>query len=466
MATTKIKAPPKRTGAEVLALLKLTSDRKTLGYATKMANLINFIHLTADIRIGAEVVEHDLNIEQDGNILRDDYMKRNFIDDKMRSVKFHVEDENELYGNLNKINREISELSKITHSKAKVNTDEKKEKAQKKIDELKVLKDEAQSALNELREKIEGLKAEERKKLEATDFPIQEMREKFMLFTGCKIRIDLTTGSYTFPVPVGTPFYREVCNLLKLPLPEQEAAEKPVIKRMFTVPADAFDAIKRAMKFVSGDDLRPAMTCVSIEITDNRMLVVATDAHRLFKSREFEVSGPPGSHTYLLPATSLKRLPRAVSEDLSLYELKGEKVSFCGITVDLMDARYPDWKVVMPDYDPNVYVSFNRLDLMEATKEVGVYSNKSTNQVTYNFNGEIMLTAQDVDFSFESSRRMRYVKKTMPDLMIAFNGRFLSEALSTFKSEELILQASTPTKAAIFTDGVDEILIMPLMLNC
>lgn len=286
-----------------------------------------------------------------------------------------------------------------------------------------------------------------------------------MLYTGCKIRIDLTTGSYTFPVPVGTPFYREVCNLLKLPLPEQEAAEKPVTKRMFTLPADAFDAIKRAIKFVSNDDLRPAMTCVALEIVDNKMLVVATDAHRLFKSREFEVSGPTGSHTYLLPASSLKRLPRAVNEDFSLCELKDGQVSLLGLTFHPLDARYPNWKVVMPDYDPNVYVSFNRFDLMKATQEVAVYSNKSTNQVTYNFNGQIMLTAQDVDFSFESSRRIRYIEKTMPDLMIAFNAKFFAEALNTFKSEELTLQASTPTKAGIISDGVDTVLIMPLMLN-
>ena len=460
---TKIKAPPKLSGGEVHALLKSPSSK---GYSTKMANLLNFLNVTSDIRTGAEVVEQDLNIDQDGKVLHNDYVKQDFINDKMSKVKFLVKEENELYGNLNKINREVFELNKITRSKAKVNTDEKKEKAQKKIDELQVLKEEAQSALNELRQKIEGLKAEERKKLEATDFSIQEMREKFMLYTGCKIRIDLTTGSYTFPVPVGTPFYREVCNLLKLPLPEQEAAEKPVIKRMFTLPADVFDVIKRAMKFVSNDDLRPAMTCVVIEIVDNKMLVVATDAHRLFKSREFKVSGPPGSYTYLLPASSLKRLPRAVNEDFSLYELKGEKVSFCGITVNLMDSRYPDWKVVMPDYDPNVYVDFNRFDLIKATQEVAVYSNKSTHQVTYSFNDEIMLEAQDVDFSFESSRRMRYIKKTMPDLVIGFNAKFFAEALSTFKSEELTLQASTPTRAGIISDGVDTVLIMPLMINC
>lgn len=457
---TKIKAPPKLSGGEVHALLKCPSSK---GYSTKMANLLNFLNVTSGIRTGAEVVEQDLNIDQDGKVLHNDYVKQDFINDKMSKVHFLVKEENELYGNLNKINREIFELNKITHSKAKVNTDEKKEKAQKKIDELRVLKDEAQSALNELRQKIEGLKSEERKRLEAIDYPIQEMREKFMLFTGCKIRIDLTTGSYTFPVPVGTPFYREVCNILNLPLENQEPEEKPVIKRMFTLPANAFDAIKRAMKFVSGDDLRPAMTCVAIEIKDNKMLVVATDAHRLFKSREFEVSGPPGSHTYLLPATFLKRLPKAVSEDFSLYELKGEKVSFCGITVDLMDARYPDWRVVMPEYSNSV--TFNRQDMIDNVKEVVVYANKSTAQVNFTFNGEIMLSAQDVDFSFESKKRMRYLTKTMDDLTIAFNGKFFAECLGAFKSEEIIFQGSTATKAGILTDGKDLTLIMPLMLH-
>lgn len=452
---TKIKAPPKLSGGEVHALLKSPSSK---GYSTKMANLLNFLNVTSDIRTGAEVIETGITIDQDGKLWTHEKMIKQHRQDRKYSFEFVIPEQmasmlEEIDSNITDLKLELKKTRKLDKKEGLTNT-------------INALWDDYHKLREEIGKLEDTAKVKWDSEADSETVPIEQLRESMMFYEGCKIRIDLTTGSYTFPVPVGTPFYREVCNLLKLPLPEQEAAEKPVIKRMFTLPADVFDVIKRAMKFVSNDDLRPAMTCVVIEIVDNKMLVVATDAHRLFKSREFEVSGPPGSYTYLLPASSLKRLPRTVNEDFSLYELKGEKVSFCGITVNLMDSRYPDWKVVMPDYDPNVYVSFNRFDLMKATQEVAVYSNKSTHQVTYSFNGEIMLAAQDVDFSFESSRRMRYIKKTMPDLVIGFNAKFFAEALSTFKSEELTLQASTPTRAGIISDGVDTVLIMPLMINC
>lgn len=65
----KIKAAPKSTGGEVLDMLKLVKDHLNSGYATKMGNLLNFLNLTSGIRIGAEVVENDLNIDDSGKIL-------------------------------------------------------------------------------------------------------------------------------------------------------------------------------------------------------------------------------------------------------------------------------------------------------------------------------------------------------------------------------------------------------------
>lgn len=450
MATKKIKAPPKLSGGEVHALLKSPSSK---GYSTKMANLLNFLNVTSDIRTGAEVVETGITIDQDGKLWTHEKMIERHRQDRKYSFEFVIPEQmasmlKEIDSNITNLKLELKKTRKLDKKEGLANT----------IDELW---DDYYKLREEIGKLEDAAKVKWDSEADSETVPIEQLRESMMFYEGCKIRIDLNTGSYTFPIPVGTPFYREVCNLLKLPLPEQEAAEKPVIKRMFTLPADAFDAIKRAMKFVSGDELRPAMTCVVIEITDNKMLVVATDAHRLFKSREFEVSGPPGSHTYLLPASSLKRLPKAVSEDFSLYELKGEKVSFCGITVDLIDARYPDWRVVMPEYSNSV--TFNRQDMIDNVKEVAVYANKSTAQVNFTFNGEIILSAQDVNFSFESKKRMRYLTKTMDDLTIAFNGKFFAECLGAFKSEEIIFQGASPTKAGILTDDVDTVLIMPLM---
>ncbi len=458
--STKTKSPPAKNAGEVLGLLKLPKSQSTTGYAAKLAKLLSFLYATADIRDGAAIVESDISIDTDGTVVSFQRVRSDYIGRLMSSVRFHEEERNNLRNKMSSLYHEMSEYGKIIRSKAKVNTDEKKEKAQKKVDELSVLKEEVRTELNELDQIVESLKAAKQKEFEATDFPIKTMREKLELLTGCKIKIVLETGSYTFPVPIDNGFYREVCLALGFPV---VALEKPKIVREFTFPAEVLAAIKTAVKFVSNDDLRPSMTAVALEIHKNKLTVVATDAHRLFKSRPFKVAGPAGTYDYLIPSGAVRRLPKAVKEDFTLSELTGLKVEMLGSTIDLIDAKFPNWKVVMPtDYEG--LVRFDRTAMIDKVKEVAVYSNKSTSEVNFHFNGLIEMSAQDVDFSFESNARMTYKEKTMHDLTIAFNGKFMAEALAAFKTEDVTFQAATPTKAALISDGADIVLLMPLMI--
>jgi len=80
------------------------------------------------------------------------------------------------------------------------------------------------------------------------------------------------------------------------------------------------------------------------------------------------------------------------------------------------------------------------------------------------------LAAQDVDFSFEGTERMK-CQYNGEDLVIAFNARFLIEMLNAADSDEVNLELSTPTKAGLIKPSEQEdneellMLVMPLMLN-
>jgi DNA polymerase-3 subunit beta len=136
----------------------------------------------------------------------------------------------------------------------------------------------------------------------------------------------------------------------------------------------------------------------------------------------------------------------------------------------LIDARFPDYKVVIPVDNP-YKLTVNKSDFQGALRRVSVFSNKSTNQVVLTIQGnELQLAAQDVDFSFEGNERMK-CQYTGEDLAIAFNARFLIEMLNAAESAEVNVELSTPTKAGIIkpteNDNNEEllILVMPLMLN-
>ena len=136
----------------------------------------------------------------------------------------------------------------------------------------------------------------------------------------------------------------------------------------------------------------------------------------------------------------------------------------------LIDARFPDYKVVIPPDNPYRLI-VNKDDFQNALRRVNVFSNKSTNQVALNITGsELQMAAQDVDFSFEGNERMN-CQYDGEDLAIAFNAKFLIEMLNAADTEDIRLELSTPTKAGLVKPSEQAegeelmMLIMPLMLN-
>jgi DNA polymerase-3 subunit beta len=234
-------------------------------------------------------------------------------------------------------------------------------------------------------------------------------------------------------------------------------------------------AINKTLFAVSNDDLRPAMTGVFFELDKKGLTAVATDAHRLVKYKRTDVSCPKADN-FIVPRKPLNLLKSALPDNEDelkisynsnhLFVDHGSTQMVCR----LIDARFPDYKVVIPNDNP-YKMNVNRSDFQSALRRVSIFSNKSTNQVALNISGsELQLTAQDVDFSFEGNERMK-CQYDGEDMQIAFNARFLIEMLSATDSDEVRMELSTPTKAGIIKpqeQGENEdvlMLVMPLMLN-
>jgi DNA polymerase-3 subunit beta len=234
-------------------------------------------------------------------------------------------------------------------------------------------------------------------------------------------------------------------------------------------------AINKSLFAVSNDDLRPAMTGVFFELDKKGLTCVATDAHRLVKYKRKDVSCPK-SDTFIVPKKPLNLLKSAMpdnDDELTLsYNSNHLFVKHGGteLVCRLIDARFPDYKVVIPADNPYKLV-LNKNDFQSALRRVSIFSNKSTNQVALTISGsELQLAAQDIDFSFEGNERMS-CQYDGEDLQIAFNAKFLIEMLNAAETSDIIIELSTSTKAGIIKPTeMDEnedllMLVMPLMLN-
>ena len=244
----------------------------------------------------------------------------------------------------------------------------------------------------------------------------------------------------------------------------------------FTMPSSALlTAINKCLFAVSNDDLRPAMTGVYFEMDKNGITCVATDAHRLVRYKRSDIKCPQKDNIIVpkKPLTLLKGSLPDNDDELSVsYNNNHLFVKHGGteLVCRLIDARFPDYKVVIPTDNP-YKLNLNKTDFQNALRRINIFSNKSTNQVALSISGsELQLTAQDVDFSFEGNERM-VCQYDGEDLQIAFNAKFLIEMLNGIDTHDIVIELSTPTKAGIIKPTEQNenedllMLVMPLMLN-
>ena len=257
-------------------------------------------------------------------------------------------------------------------------------------------------------------------------------------------------------------------NFPKEPVPDDATEFLMTSKGLVT-------AINKTLFAVSNDDLRPAMTGVFVELTPEFVQFVATDAHRLVKYKRTDVMSPT-TDSFIVPKKPLNLLKNALpntDDDITISYNKNHlfvKHNALQLSCRLIDARFPDYKVVIPGDNPfKLFVS--KIDFQQALRRVSIFSNKSTNQVALTITGnQLQLEAQDIDFSFEGNERLS-CQYNGDDLKIAFNAKFLIEMLNAAETQEVVIELSTGTKAGILKpteqlEGEDlMMLVMPLMLN-
>ena len=137
----------------------------------------------------------------------------------------------------------------------------------------------------------------------------------------------------------------------------------------------------------------------------------------------------------------------------------------------LIDGKYPNYEAVIPTQNP-FKLTADRKSLLNALRRVSIFGSKSTHQVRFKITGkELVLTAEDIDFSSEAKERLT-CSYDGEDIEIGFNSRFMQDMLSTLESDNVIIEMSAPNRAGILLpeqkeDDPEDILmlIMPVMLT-
>ena len=251
------------------------------------------------------------------------------------------------------------------------------------------------------------------------------------------------------------------------PMPDKESVET------FQMSCEKFaTAINKTSFATSNDELRMAMTGVMMQVDFNKVIFVATDAHKLVKytfgGMNSEISGK-----IIVPKKTLNLLKGVLSLDGMMEVSFNKKNLFLAfgdtlIVSRIIDAAYPDYNAVIPVDNPNE-LHIDRRDLQNSLKRIGIYTNKSTNQVLLNFaDNSLTISGKDLDFSNEATEQLacRYEGDAMT---IGYNSKIFAELLGYIDTNEVTLQLSTPNRAGILVPDVQEenehlmMLVMPIL---
>lgn len=235
-------------------------------------------------------------------------------------------------------------------------------------------------------------------------------------------------------------------------------------------------AINKTLFATGNDDLRPIMSGVLFQFSPERLIFVATDAHKLVKYVREDIQASQVSEFIMpkKPLGILKGILGAVDEEITI-DYNESNASFTlekfKLTCRLIDGKFPNYEAVIPKENPNKLV-IDRISFFNSVKCVSLFSNKSTHQIALSLGGkELNVFAEDADYSNKADEHIAcdYVGE---DLKIGFNSRFLIEMLNNIQSENIKLEMSLPNRAGVLSpdDGLEEgesltMLVMPVVLK-
>lgn len=264
-----------------------------------------------------------------------------------------------------------------------------------------------------------------------------------------------------------------------------EANEYPEIPEMekgksLEVNAEIFsEAIDTAFFAISKESVRPAMTGMLMEFSQEGLRFITTDGHRLVKFSAFSVTSHKGDapklvEQYILPERAVSVLSKLISTGNLSLTLSASTVLFKIDDVEFMTRligqKYPDYNSVIPIENENM-MYLKRHELLHSIRRMLLFASTNYQQVKLSIQPELLeVYAEDVDHG-SSAKEVIPISYNGEPMNIGFNTAYLNDVISHIKDDEIIFKLNSPTKACIITPAKQYeekeiiMLLMPVRLN-
>ncbi|MGK9450071.1 DNA polymerase III subunit beta [Acidithiobacillus caldus] len=230
------------------------------------------------------------------------------------------------------------------------------------------------------------------------------------------------------------------------------------------------DALSIAATAMAQNDARFFLNGVLLEVVEQELRCVATDGHRLARmTLPFVHTAELPNYQGILPRKAVLELGRLLDEqDIELrlghnaVVLVNDRMQF---RCKLIDARYPDYRRVIPLGHPE-RAQVDRLALKQALTQINVLSSDK--------NPACVLKFQTTSLSLRSrNEEQEEAEVEIPvqyggaGLEIAFNSHYLADSTQIFTESEIAMQLKDNGSSVLFTplEGDNPLyIVMPIRL--
>jgi DNA polymerase-3 subunit beta len=244
---------------------------------------------------------------------------------------------------------------------------------------------------------------------------------------------------------------------------------------------DFREMIHQVVFAASTDEARPVLMGVLVQVEKDKLTMAAADGFRLSVRKAVLSTPVPAPVSAIIPAQALKELARVAGdgeEPIYMVLPKGRgqvvfRVKDVEVVSQLIDGTFPDFNQIIPrSYKSRTLVS--TASLLKACKQAEIFAREGSNVARFNIKsaqGELQPSEVEISATSEETGKNETIVEATVDgggLLIAFNVKFLREALEVIRTPNVALETSAPNAPGVVKPvGEDDYLhvIMPMHLG-
>ena len=259
-----------------------------------------------------------------------------------------------------------------------------------------------------------------------------------------------------------------------------EASEFPLIPEIKTGisleinPLDLKEAISETIIAASIDETRPVLAGVYLKSVNKKIKFVATDSYRLAeKSINLTGAGQAkerGTINFIIPQRTMAEINRLLDQEIEKAEIKiGEnqvqfKLGPTEVVSRLIEGSFPDYEQIIPT-TTKTKVMLDKNQFANALKMASFFARESANNVKISFKKPKTVQVSAVSPQLGDNLSQLEGEISGEDLEIAFNAKFILDALQVVENEKIELAFSGSLSPGVIRPANDKnylYIIMPL----